>query len=173
MANERSVRRYPTLNARSPNGPNPREGRAVDSLGPTRTLVGGDSCAPTLVFCLECRVLVSPSTALSCLAVVPVVCYSTRATRALRAVFMLGTPSTYLHSIFLLEPGSTTAAPESTTKKACHRRKKPVHRTSAVAALQESRASRQQPMEFSMRNNSGGVPKLGACYRPHLYSTHA
>ena len=87
--NDLSVRRYPTPNARSPNGSNPREGRAVDSLGPTRTLVGGDSCAPTLVFCLECRVLVSPSTALSCLAVVPVVCYSTRATRALRAVFKL------------------------------------------------------------------------------------
>ena len=70
-----TVCRCPTLNARSPNGPNPREGRAVDSLGPTRTLVGGDSCAPTLVFCLECRVLVPPSTALSCLAAVPVVCY--------------------------------------------------------------------------------------------------
>ena len=28
-------------------------------------------------------------------------------------------------------------------------------------------------IEFSMRNNSGGVPKLGACYRPHLYGTHA
>ena len=80
--NDHKVRRYPTPNARSPNGSNPREGRAVDSLGPTRTLVGGDSCAPTLVFCLECRVLVPPSTALSCLAVVPVVCYSTRATRA-------------------------------------------------------------------------------------------
>ena len=53
--NDLSVRRYPTPNARSPNGSNPREGRAVDSLGPTRTLVSVETRVhPTLVlFVLE------------------------------------------------------------------------------------------------------------------------